>query len=327
MACLATPNCVTSNGNHGGSDDHQHIRLACQACQRKKIKCDRLFPCGQCLRSNLQCTPSTRKPRTRHGGKRAVDSELRNRISKLESLVESLSGEVGVSEGQTDGESRPNADRTQALREEDASSPAVGQYLGSPFWSSLTIEVQAIRDALEDEAEDEATDSTPSDATPGNGAPANSNDVDFFICPPGAVFVVPGALVEPSPRVQQLLHRAFLQNVIPMFKICHAPSLARFLQNGGPYLGNEATAPCNKAFRVVSWYAAINTWSDEECQRQLGQSREASMQQYRRMADVAMAQADLLNTNDLATLQALIFYMVSPVSYLPTTSTDGGRVL
>lgn len=80
----------------------QHIRLACQACQRKKvnnpaepevdptaltlakIKCDRTFPCGQCQRSNLQCAQSTRKPRAKRVGKRAVDSELRSRITKLE---------------------------------------------------------------------------------------------------------------------------------------------------------------------------------------------------------------------------------------------------
>ncbi|TKA72512.1 hypothetical protein B0A55_07030 [Friedmanniomyces simplex] len=297
-----------SNGDTPQSvngDDHQHNRLACQACQRKKIKCDRSFPCGQCTRSNLQCALSSRKPRTRHAGRRAVDSELRTRISKLENLVESLSGEVGLQGEAHDGEPDAATDATEVP------SPTVGKYLGSPFWTSLSTEVQAIRDALEEDQGEDEFESTSPETTPGNGAPVNANDFDLFICPPGAIYVMPGAMTEPLPHMQQVLFTAFIENVDPMFKIYHVASLRRLFEEGRPYLGQDSSSPSCKALKAVAWYAAVNTMTDEECQARFAQARTDLMQQYRRTADVLLAQADLVNTNDLSTLQAFVTYLVS----------------
>jgi len=181
------------------SPERQHIRLACQACQRKKIKCDRFFPCGQCSRSSLQCVPSTRKPRARHIGKRAVDSELRSRISKLEDLVESLSGEVvgGQSQAETPGDDDGAEPEDTATDPPRKSSIAVEKYMGSQFWSSLSTEVQALREALEDEpGELDEEDTTPSNSN--SSGPANSADYDLLLCPPGTIYVMPGALIEPD---------------------------------------------------------------------------------------------------------------------------------
>ncbi|KAK5123564.1 hypothetical protein LTR85_002602 [Meristemomyces frigidus] len=291
----------TSNG-----EDLQHIRLACQACQRKKIKCDRSFPCGQCSRSNLHCAPSTRKPRARHAGKRAVDGELRNRITKLESLVESLSGEVGLQDDTPGGD----IDTPAAELAGSASSPTVGKYIASSFWSSLTTEVQALRDALEeDQQEDEEPTSPTTSINGANGQ--NANEYDLLVCPPGTIYVMPGALSEPPPPMQAVLYGTFIQNVAPMFKIFHIPTLRRFLERGEPYLGHDATALPNRAVKASLWFAAINTLSDQECQMRFGQARSDLLQQYRRVVDVLLAQADLMNTNDMATLQAFITTLIA----------------
>ncbi|KAK4549322.1 hypothetical protein LTR36_006319 [Oleoguttula mirabilis] len=270
-----------------GEDDH-HIRLACQACQRKKIKCDRSFPCGPCSRSNLHCAPSTRKPRTRHAGKRAVDGELRNRISKLESLVEGLSGEVGLQDGVPGASvSTPAAEQVDS-----AASHTVGKYIGSTFWSSLTTEVQALRDALEEDQQEDDEPTSPTMST--NSANGQStNDYDLLICPPNAIYVMPGALTEPSSHMQAILYSTFIRNVAPMYKIFHIPTLRRFLE------------------RASLWFAAINTLSDGECQMQFSRARSDLLQQYRRVVDVLLAQADLMNTNDLATLQAFMTTLIA----------------
>ncbi|KAK0875813.1 hypothetical protein LTR87_010333 [Friedmanniomyces endolithicus] len=306
------PNGETPQGVNG--DDHQHIRLACQACQRKKIKCDRNYPCGQCTRSNLQCVLSSRKPRARHAGRRTMDSELRTRISKLENLVDSLSGDVGVpDEAQGGGADAATGDASEVP------SPTVGKYLGSPFWTSLSTEVQAIRDALEEDQGEDDLDGTPSDTAPSNGAPVNANDFDLFICPPGVIYVMPGALNEPSPHMQQVLFTAFIENVDPMFKVFHVPTLRRLFEEGKPYLGQDASSPSCQALKAVAWYAAVNTLTDEECEARLGQARTDLIQQYRRTADVRIAQVDVVNTNDLTTLQAFVAYLVA------TRMTDMSR--
>lgn len=286
-------------------EDQQHIRLACQACQRKKIKCDRLYPCTQCNRSSLPCVSSTRKPRARHTGKRAVDTELRNRITKLEGLVESLSGEVGLEDrAASDEPSNPTVELA-----ESASSPTVGKYIGSPFWSSLTTEVQALRDALEDDQDEDDEPTSPTTSSSGaNGQSAN--DYDLIMCPPGAIYVMPGALNEPPAAMQAMLYGIYVQNAAPMFKIHHIPTLRAFIERGAPYLGQDATALPNRAVKASLWFSAVTTLTEAECQNMFGQARPDLLQQYRRVVDVLVAQADLMNTNDMATLQAFVMTLV-----------------
>lgn len=296
------------------SPDQQHIRLACQACQRKKIKCDRLFPCGQCTRSALHCVPSTRKPRARHAGKRAVDSELRNRISKLESLVESLSGEVGAGDGTPGSEDEADEDEDDAQNadskpnQRQSSSGNVGKYMSSNFWSSLTDEVQALREALEEEPpEDFDTPTSPSSSS----GLQNSGEYDLIICPPGSVYVMSGALAEPRPQLSATLCNIFCEYVDRLFKVFHIPTLRAHVTEGKPYLGHDLSSPASKAVRTVVWFAAVNTMSETQCQMVLGQSRPDSLHQYKRLVDVALSQCDVMATSDFATLQAFTVYIVS----------------
>lgn len=197
----------TSGNTTSPPDQLSHIRLACQACQRKKIKCDRTFPCGQCLKSNLDCIPSARKRRARHAGKRAVDGELRNRIAKLESLVESLSGD-NVAESDKPQEATESSP-AQTRGSVEIESPQVGRYVASTFWSSLSMEMTALREALEDEDdEDELTGETPetSNSSPNKTDVGNTFEHDLIICPPGRIYVMPGVMV----RLLVLLSRTHI---------------------------------------------------------------------------------------------------------------------
>ena len=297
----------TQSQTSNDTSESQHIRLACQACQRKKIKCDRHFPCGQCGRSNLQCVPSTRKPRARHSGKRAVDSELRTRISKLESLVEHLSGEVGAGEATPDSDADGDADADEGAEPDQNIAASVGKYMSSPFWTSLTTEVQALRDALEEQPDDEDDPTSPSTSS----GPGNQQEYDLIICPPGIVYAMPGALVDPSPELSATLCRMFCDNVDSLFKVFHTPTLKAFMINGENYLGHDHSAPCNRVVKATVWFSAVNTMSENQCQMFFGQSRGDQLPYYKRLVDVAFAQADLMNVSDLASLQAFVIYIVS----------------
>lgn len=307
---------MDSSNNSGDvvHSEHGHIRLACQACQRKKIKCDRTFPCGQCLRSSLQCVPSHRKPRARHAGKRAVDSELRNRITKLESLVETLSGEVGVQEespSQSDHEADQDHDNAQSPEVRGPSSPAVRKYIGSQFWSSLTTEVQALREVLEDDDHNDSPEQdtpTTSESAPDGAAPV---EYDLLLCPPGMVYVMPGAFTEPTSQVQAALYGTFVENAAPMLGVFHVPTLKTFLTQETPYFGVDAQAPPCKALRAAIWYIAAHTMSDAEFQIRCGQVRSEALPRFRRMIELWLAQADLMNTSDMATMHAFVLYLVS----------------
>lgn len=191
----------------------------------------------------------------------------------------------------------------------DLESPAVGKYIATPFWSSLTTEVQALREALEDEQPDDDEAISPSTSS-GAGA-GNPVDYDLIVCPPGSVYVMPGALPEPSPQLSATLCNIFCDNVDRMFKFYHAPTLRAFMIEGKPYLGHDANAPCNKALKAAVWFAATNSLTEAQCQMTFGHSRADQLQLFRRVVDVAMSHADLMNTTDLATLQGFTTYIVS----------------
>ncbi|KAM3415580.1 hypothetical protein BST61_g9101 [Cercospora zeina] len=288
-----------------------HIKLACQACQKKKIKCDRHFP------SNLACVPSQRKPRTRHAGKRTVDSELRSRISKLESLVETLSGEVGMSGTSPGDQEYDEVKATDPLAVSPA-PPAVSRFLGTPFWATLTNEVQGLRDALEED--DDSEQSPPTQPTPPVARPADAaSSADLLICLPGSIYVMPGALPEPSPDVESQLYNIFFTNIDPVFKLLHRPTLLPFLNFGNDYLGLNVQAPPNKVLKAAIWFASVTSLRDADCYERFGAARSDLLARFRRHCDVALAQADLINASDLATLQAAVLYIAA------SRQTDASR--
>ena len=60
--------------------------LACVLCQQRKVKCDRRFPCANCIGSHAQCVPAaTLPPRKRR--RRFPERELLDRLRGYESLL------------------------------------------------------------------------------------------------------------------------------------------------------------------------------------------------------------------------------------------------
>lgn len=58
--------------------------LACVLCQQRKVKCDRKFPCANCIKSRAQCVPATLAPRQRR--RRFAERVLLERLRKYEDL-------------------------------------------------------------------------------------------------------------------------------------------------------------------------------------------------------------------------------------------------
>lgn len=182
----------------------------------------------------------------------------------------------------------PNAvssDKPETPKEQrEAPSPSVEKYI--PFWATLFNEVQALRDALEDDTSDAEPPLVHPVAAPTTEA---SSEHDLLICPPASICVMPGALPDPPAAILKQLDEIFLKNVDPVFKVLHRPTVERFL-NGDSYLGHEPDAPPNRALRATMWFAAVTTISDAECFARFHLSRSELLHLYRRHVDVAMAQ-------------------------------------
>jgi hypothetical protein len=69
------------------------VRLTCQACARRKVKCDKKSPCANCLKHGISCiaVERARWPRGRSGKKTMTrEQELHNRVAKLEQIIQNF---------------------------------------------------------------------------------------------------------------------------------------------------------------------------------------------------------------------------------------------
>lgn len=84
---------------------------SCVTCRRRKVRCDRRTPCSNCATANVDChyPVSYRAPRREHQTvlKRAEgkprQSELLERISRLEGILETLNIQVPLESSAKDG--------------------------------------------------------------------------------------------------------------------------------------------------------------------------------------------------------------------------------
>ena len=178
---------------------------SCVTCRRRKVKCDKQFPCSNCSKAGQQCVfpaPGRAPRRPRAGGKVVSEreAELLKRLRRLEGVVEELSGQVEIEAVKHS----PSSDNSSSHRDGDPSSDTISnkgtvrvvgmdeggvnrrtwitrafrvgegppktaftasdrgagrlvleegksRYVASPFWASISDEVEEIRDMLEDQ--------------------------------------------------------------------------------------------------------------------------------------------------------------------------------
>jgi hypothetical protein len=68
---------------HHSSPKSQRV-LACILCQQRKVKCDRKFPCSNCIKHQTQCVPSSQ---TRPRRRRFPERQLLERLRSYEELL------------------------------------------------------------------------------------------------------------------------------------------------------------------------------------------------------------------------------------------------
>lgn len=133
--------------------------LSCTHCRQRKVKCDKVFPCQHCQRSNLACVfPERAKhPRRKRDGHKASNDELLNRLRRMEELIVKIEGgkdEANISpspisrqgslpQSQSRSPKPSGPSRTPSTSNETADHPEDGlnRFIGNSFLRTLTTEV------------------------------------------------------------------------------------------------------------------------------------------------------------------------------------------
>lgn len=114
----------------------------------------------------------------------------------------------------------------------------------------------------------------------------------------------------PPRAVMYPLWRAFLENVNPLSKIIHVPTVEELLfpQHGEV---KSMTRPAEALFFGIC-ASAVNSLQDIDCQRITGEPRTILLPRMQSAARQALVNARFLGSRSIITLQAFVLYLVGP---------------
>lgn len=323
-----------SASQNGVTKHHEH--RSCLACHTRKVRCDKKNPCGVCVKRGTECVfPTGKKPRKR---RKDANAELSARINNLEDLISSLGVQHDeVHEGESDDSepdkaastvdgNAPNISQSQEGKEitraemRDSVEDGFGRlsvrdgksrYVSNQLWARMGDEVAEMRSFLETPSSDEEghLDNTPSPLHLGSdqSMPFQATIDQSFLfghTQPALDLASAG----PSTSQACILWDAYKENVDPLVKIVHRPSVERiFLKASGmPHNVSKAEA----ALLYAIYLTALISLEPDQCEAHFGTPKSFMTSHYRILTEKAMAKASFLTSSSLLVLQAFVMYLI-----------------
>jgi hypothetical protein len=135
---------------------------------------------------------------------------------------------------------------------------------------------------------------------------ASENDFGFVL---GSQLNSKTVTRHPPPAMILQLWETFVENVDPLTKLVHVPTLGPAIQK---VASNTDTIPRNfEALMFAIYAAAVLSLKDDDCKHKLHEPREALLSRYINATKAALSRARFLETTTLVVLQALVLHLVS----------------
>lgn len=291
------------------------------------MKCDRRpGGCGNCAKARVPCVyKAPPPPRRRRKGARDVDTATRLRLYEdalrqlgvdPEELVRHESSkEVGRQEVSGINDFLRNHVPAKALG--SALSPKVGilvseegksRYLENSMWTDLQGEFRESKDFLDDSSEDESSESL----TGLSSEPVTTDSASLVLG--GLSPSVDLRSLHPQPVQTFRLWQLYLDNINPLIKVFHAPTVQQLISNASCNLDD---VPRNVETLMFGIYCiTTESLSDGECISMLGQPKAVARRRFRLGAQQALIKASFLKTSDIMVLQAFTLFIVSGAGLL-----------
>ena len=115
------------------------------------------------------------------------------------------------------------------------------------------------------------------------------------------------------------LFAAFTENVAPMVHIFHMPTLNRLYWNA--IASPDSVDKNTETLLFAIHYSTIISIGAEQCMNILGVVREVALKKYRFAVQQALAKGDLLNTQNMTMLQAIVLFLTALCNQDETRTT------
>ncbi|KAH8882003.1 hypothetical protein GQ53DRAFT_886358 [Thozetella sp. PMI_491] len=281
--------------------------LSCELCRDRKVKCDKLDPCTNCMSAGVACVPvqRLRLPRGRHvHHSAAVDQDLKRRIRRLEALISDASpaGDSPTESIHIEGTSRyfTSVGRSGPQAPSGPHNRALLLERPDDFWVDLAQEVRVFLQ------EPEPTD--PSREGRELGILGLSILSGHAITSPSLNYAQSAA--SSDSWLESGLCQVYLQQVDPIIKILHRPSLEKLMLHDGSYLGYPDAHASLAALKAAVMYSAAGSMTEDRCQALFAIDKPTLMNGCRARCEAAIERSGLLTTRDITVLQAFVLYLV-----------------
>ncbi len=115
-------------------------------------------------------------------------------------------------------------------------------------------------------------------------------------------------VLHPSPSQILSMWKIYIENVEPLVKIFHVPSMCSVIANACGSLDNLNKA--TEALMFAIYLAAVTSLSPEECRTLLSEDKGTALSKYRFATEQALARAGFLNTQERIVLEAFVLFLV-----------------
>ncbi|KAJ5964052.1 C6 zinc finger domain protein [Penicillium vulpinum] len=288
--------------------------LACVLCQQRKIKCDRTFPCLNCVRACVQCEQATRQRRRRFS-----ERELLARLRHYESLLRQHNIKIDPSEtGRYDlSESAPSEG---TLADMDSGPPRESPAVKSKslnIWHAMS---QKTVDPEDDGRKDGEGDENDTGFLNDNDYvrqavikkawnhtfQGQTNDHLLF----GSVV---GNLDLSSLHPTQVhifrLWQIYLDNVNPLLGVTHTPTLQTRIIDAASDIAN--INPTFEALMFSIYCVSILSLTEDQCSVLFGSSKKDLLTGYQFACQQALRGSSILRSSDPECLTAFYLYLLS----------------
>ncbi|KAL4985832.1 hypothetical protein BDW68DRAFT_198551 [Aspergillus falconensis] len=275
------------------------MRFNCQSCVRKKIKCDRVAPtCSSCGKAKLECVYQAPRPRAKR--KRSQSEDVYARLARYERILQDnnlLPSEPASTPGPCDESS---ASMTGMQSGQLLLDNGKSRYIDSVFLHAGERDPCELSDSEHDDFQNdiEADESAPS-----------GQEVAYAVL--GAMGGSPQSLIEQHPSHEQAmkLWNTYVQNVEPLCKVLHVPTVAKMVDTVSrqPAVASKS----DECLLFVIYYFAVFCMSDTECLQEFNISRARLMSRYRTAFYQALVNESWLKTTSMPVLQAYTLFLVS----------------
>ena len=187
------------------------------------------------------------------------------------------------------------------------------RYLENGLWTSLKGEFRESEDILDDSSDEESLECH-NKASPNPLTPESANLLLFDV----RTRTNNLRALHPQPVQIFKLWQSYLDNINPLVKLFHAPSVQHFISNASGHM--EDIPKSVEALMFAIYCITVESLSDADCIGMLGEAKIVARQRFRSGAQHALINASFLKTSDMMVLKALTLFIVS-LQYLQRRPT------